>query len=563
VKQLADMNDRKQSIKAPRAMVRQPNWKGMLELGTEPLILAASVLFAMLYNSQFWSAALNGHPATDAGTWLYAAGLFVLLVAIHAFLLAFLITRRFAKPVLTLVFIVTALAVYYMQRYTVFFDTSMLRNVLYTDVKEAGELLSWDMLAFVVLYGALPSVLLWRVQIRHRPWRRAILLRGAFIAGTLIVAALAVAAVFQDFSALMRNHKEVRYLITPANYMVGLVRVVTADTASIQKKKIPIGMDAQLDERAPQKNKPTLLVLVVGETVRAANWGLNGYLRQTTPRLAQLDVVNFPQMTSCGTNTEVSLPCMFSSFGRKDYDEKAIREHESLLHVLDKTGFHISWRDNQSGCKGVCEGLELQRLGASEHATLCDGERCVDEILLENLEEEVQHANGNAVIVLHQLGNHGPAYYRRHPPAFRQFTPTCDTNDLGKCTREQIVNSYDNALLYTDYFLSQTIDRLKRQTSHHAAMIYVSDHGESLGEKGIYLHGLPYAIAPKEQKEVPMVMWMSDGFLSSHWINKECMKQKAQQPFNHDYLFHSVLGILGIKTTLYDPSYDMTISCRL
>lgn len=537
--------------------------KWLPELGTEQLILAASVLFAVLYNGRFWSAALNGHAATDANTWLYAAVLFVLLTAVHAFLLAFLITRRLAKPVLTVIFIGTALAVYYMERYTVFFDTSMLRNVLYTDVKEASELLSWDMLVFVSLYGMLPGALIWRLKIRHRPWGRAILLRGVFITGTVIVATISVAVVFQDFSALMRNHKEVRFLITPGNYMVGLVRVLAADTASVQKKKIPIGMDAQLDDQAPQKSKPTLLVIVVGETARAANWGLNGYARQTTPQLSKLDVVNFPKMTSCGTNTEVSLPCMFSPFGRKDYDEKAIRQHESLLHILAKTGFHVSWRDNQSGCKGVCEGLELQRLDSSGHATLCDGERCVDEILLENLEEEVQHANGNAVIVLHQLGNHGPAYYRRYPAPFGQFTPTCDTNDLGKCTREQIVNSYDNALLYTDYFLAKAIARLKQQTSHRSAMIYVSDHGESLGEKGIYLHGLPYAIAPKEQIEVPMVMWISEGFLSSYWLNKDCLQKNAQKPFNHDYFFHSVLGILGIKTTLYDPSYDMTVSCRL
>ncbi|MBH0128408.1 phosphoethanolamine transferase [Enterobacter sp. SECR18-0236] len=452
---------------------RQGRLPWPMAISSEPLIVLVSVVFVALYNGRFWAAALNGREWDQGSMWLFGAALFAMLTAAHALLLALLITRRTAKPLLAVLFIVTALAVYYMQRYTVFFDMSMMRNILHTDIKEARELLSLDMLLFVVLYGVLPAVVVSRVTIAHRSWRRALVIRSLFLAGMLGVGIASLALVFQDFSALMRNHREVRYLITPANYMVGLVRVLAAETASAQKKRIPIGLDAALDPSAPEKSKPTLLVLVVGETVRAANWGLNGYARQTTPRLAQQDVINFPRVTSCGTNTEVSLPCMFSPFGRKDYDEKAIHEHESLLHVLERAEFHISWRDNQSGCKGVCEGLEQQRLGSSAHATLCDGERCLDEILLEGLDAEIQHANGNVVIVLHQLGNHGPAYYRRYPLAFRQFMPTCDTGDLGKCTREQIVNSYDNALLYTDYFLSQSIEKLKQQTTHNAAMLYV------------------------------------------------------------------------------------------
>lgn len=534
----------------------------MPAISSEGLILLVSMVYAAFYNYRFWLAALNERAPTDTGTWLYAGTLFILLTAAHAFLLAFLITRRSAKPVLAILFLFTALAVYYMERYTVFFDTTMLRNVIHTDVKEASELLSWDLLVFVLLYGVLPGVLVLLLKVKQRPWRRALVMRSLFVAGMLGMAAGSVAFIFQDFSALMRNHKEVRYLITPANYVVGLVRVLAADTASVQKKKMPIGMDAELDANAPETRKPTLLVLVIGETARAANWGLNGYARQTTPRLAGLNVVNFPHMTSCGTNTEVSLPCMFSPFGRKDYDETAIRQHESLLHVLERAGFKTVWRDNQSGCKGVCEGLEQQRLDSSNHPTLCDGVRCLDEVLLENFDAELGKRPGNVAIVLHQLGNHGPAYFRRYPPAFRYFTPTCDTAELGKCSREQVVNSYDNALLYTDYFLSRTIEKLQQQASHDAVMIYVSDHGESLGEKGIYLHGLPYAIAPKEQTEVPMVLWLSKRLISSHRLNLDCLKQTAMQRFTHDYLFHSVLGILNVRTQLYDKSYDMTADCR-
>lgn len=532
-------------------------------VSTEGLILLISLIFAVFYNSQFWSAVMAGRGWSNGQTWLFAVAIFGLLIGSHAFLLSLVVGRKSAKPLMSILFVVTALAMYYMQRYTVFFDATMVRNIIYTDVKEARELVTWGMVGHVMLYGVVPAWLVWQIPLQKRTWKSTVIRRVLFMTGTAVVVVGSVALVFQDFSALMRNQKEVRYLITPGNYLVSLSRVLLTDTRTAQAKKIPIALDAHLDEAWETRSKPTLLVLVVGETARAANWGLNGYSRQTTPELAKLDVVNFPHMTSCGSNTEVSLPCMFSSFGRRNYDETDIRQHESLLHVLARTGFHISWRDNQSGCKGVCEGLEQQRIDGRGDKAFCDGERCFDEILLNSLDAEIQHASGNMVVVLHQLGNHGPAYYRRYPNAFRRFMPTCDTADLGKCTGEQIINSYDNALLYTDYFLSQVIARAKQQTSHNAAMIYVSDHGESLGEKGIYLHGFPYAIAPKEQTEIPMVMWMSPGFAASHWLNMDCLKQKARQPFNHDYLFHSLLGMLGVKTTLYNKAYDITETCRL
>ncbi|TMH05203.1 MAG: phosphoethanolamine transferase, partial [Betaproteobacteria bacterium] len=167
------------------------------------------------------------------------------------------------------------------------------------------------------------------------------------------------------------------------------------------------------------------------------------------------------------------------------------------------------------------------------------------------------------VVVLHQLGNHGPAYYKRYPPELRRFTPTCDTPELRRCTREEIVNAYDNALLATDHFLAQTIALLQRlSATHDTALLYVSDHGESLGENNIYLHGLPYAIAPREQTEVPMLMWFSDGFAKSRGLDLACLVQRAKEPTSHDHLFHSILGLLDVRTSVYEPAWDLTASCR-
>jgi lipid A ethanolaminephosphotransferase len=532
-------------------------------IGVERLGILASLFFSLTCNHLFFAAALANRDWTQPASWLFAAALFVAITALQSIGLLVLLNRWSAKPLLTILFLVTAAASYYMNKYTVFFNTEMVRNILRTDVKEASELFSLNFCIHMFVFGVLPSLLVWQLRLRTTPLRRAIPTRLLYIVAAIAVTVGSTMLIFQDFSSLMRNQKEVRFLITPSNYLFSLTRVVAADTAQANTPKIKISDDAKLAAGWAGRSKPMLFVLVVGETTRAANWGLNGYEHQTTPELSKLGVVNFPHATSCGTNTEVSVPCMFSIYGRHDYNETKIRSHESLLHIIDKVGVKTVWRDNQAGCKGVCDGLEEQMLSDSKDPKLCDGERCLDEIMLEGMDGVIQKAqNGNLFVVLHQLGNHGPAYYRRYPATMRTFTPTCDTSDLSKCNREQITNSYDNGVLYTDHFLAKTIAYLKSQTSYDTAMLYLSDHGESLGEHGIYLHGLPYSIAPKEQTEVPMVMWMSPGFASSFGVNKDCLQQRAGNPVSQDNLFHSILGMLQIESKYYDPSLDMTAGCR-
>ena len=306
-----------------------------------------------------------------------------------------------------------------------------------------------------------------------------------------------------------------------------------------------------------------LFVLVIGETARAANWGLSGYERQTTPELAKLDVLNFPDVSSCGTDTETSLPCMFSAVGRRDYDERRIHGQESLLHVLARAGFKVQWRDNQSGCKGVCAGLDEQQLGSMNTPTLCADGRCLDEILLQGLDRVVDDAHGNRFIVLHQLGSHGPAYASRYPQAFDRFQPACASGELRQCSQAEIINAYDNSLLYTDHFLAGTIRFLQGEASRYdTAMLYLSDHGESLGEHNVYLHGLPWSIAPREQKQVPMLMWLSPGYLRDFDMDPSCLRRQAQKPSSHDHLFHTVLGLLDVRTDAYDESHDIGRPCR-
>lgn len=527
------------------------------------LTIFAGLFFALGANAPFFSAVLAGRDPWLPANWTFTLAMLVALVAVHVLLLSLVVTRPLAKPLLTLLIVATAFATYHMQRFGVYLDPTMLRNVLKTDSAEAGELFGWGMLPHLLLVAGLPLLLLWRVHLNRQSWGRALAWRLAAIAGSAILLVGSLLLVFQDFSAQMRNQKEIRYLITPANFIYSVVRVLVDRTGETQAARTPIGVDARLDASWTTRTKPALLVLAIGETARAANWGLNGYARQTTPQLAQRQVINFPDVTACGTNTETSLPCMFAPIGRRDYNERRIRTSESLLHLLHRAGFQVLWRDNQSGCKGVCDGLAAEQLDKAKLPEWCDGGRCLDEVLLQDLNTVARDAEGNLVVVLHMLGNHGPAYFKRYPQAFRHYTPTCDTGDLRRCTREQIVNAYDNALLYTDHVLAKTIDFLQSQAKRFdTALVYVSDHGESLGEKGLYLHGVPFAIAPDEQTKVPMIWWLSLGYTASFGLDTDCLKREAAQTWTHDNLFHTTMGLLQLQSREYEPTLDVTRACR-
>lgn len=547
------------SVVASRLAARWPNWTRP-EASIEVLAILASLFFAVTANGAFWRATAALGVLDGAAGWRSAASLFVAMFAAHAALLGLLLNRWTAKPLLTMLLLVTAAVGHFASKYAVHVDPGMVRNVLRTDGAEAAELLTPGLAGALVLRGVLPAALLLTVRIRPVTWRKAVGRRALFLAAMLGLTAAAVLASFQDLSSLMRNHKSLRYLIAPGNYLSSTARVLLDDVNEPHGPRRVVAADARLTGHSPA-TKPHLLVIVVGETVRAQNWGLNGYARQTTPQLAQLGVINFRDVTACGSNTEVSVPCMFSITGRRRYDETAIRNSESLLHVLERAGVKTLWRDNQTGCKRVCDGLAFESYRKPRPDSFCDDQACRDAVMLNGLHEAIENSPGDVVVVLHQLGNHGPGYFRRYPPSLRVFRPDCTNPDLGVCTQEEIVNAYDNAVLATDDFLARTIRMLAADASHDTGMIYISDHGESLGERGLYLHGLPYAIAPDTQVRVPMVVWLSPGMASSRGLDTRCLRQRAQASASHDHLFHSVLGLLQVSTRAYESDLDVFSRC--
>ena len=354
----------------------------------------------------------------------------------------------------------------------------------------------------------------------------------------------------------MRNQKEARYLIEPVAVIYSFVRTLVSDGTPQKKERLVIDSTPVLTAAA--SDKPLLIVMVVGETVRASDWGLNGYERNTTPELKRRGVINFTDVTACGTSTDVSLPCMFSRVGRKDYDRDRILAEESVLSVIDRAGVTVRWVDNQSGCKGAC--TNAMKIPVAKNAEDCPSGTCWDKAMLGNIDEALRTETKRELLVLHSMGNHGPAYWRRTPPAFRPFGEGCLKDDLGECRPEDVVVSYDNAVAYADQFLAAAIDKLSAVKDRDTVLLYVSDHGESLGEKGLWLHGAPYWTHLSEQTKVPMILWMNDS--ARRRFNVTRPTGNVDVPVTHDNLADTLFELTGVRTRAAQPQESLLTRLR-
>ena len=532
------------------------------------LLMVLALWLATAGNLPLWMAVWRLPETQGLRGVLTLLGFVLVVLSLVAFLMCLVIWPRWRKWAGLIFLAITASSSYFMLTYGVMIDTSMLANVAQTDVREVRDLLSWSMLGTVLLGVALPGYWWWRQPVGQVPTRSLIWRQMGVALGALLLAVLIFWLAFQDMASLMRNHKHLRYMINPLNSLYASARLGIGEASQATRPLLPIGEDAQsLAAVTPEKDAP-LVVLVLGETARAANFGLGHYARDTTPQLRQLqaqgDLVYFSDVSSCGTSTQASLPCMFSHLGKAQYEGNNKR-YESLLDVLQRAGLAVLWIDNQSGCKGVCDRVPNVNTQTLKVPEFCKEGECFDEVMLHELPKQLaaldpaKRARGT-VVVMHQMGSHGPAYYKRSPDAFKKFVPECTTNALQNCPPEQIVNTYDNSILYADHFLARTVHWLQGQ-SRPTAMVYLSDHGESLGEKGLYLHGMPYSIAPKEQTHVPMVVWLSQALQKQRGWGMACLRQQSAKPLTHDHLFHSMLNLSQVSTRLVQPELDIFSAC--
>ena len=527
-------------------------------------LLLVSVYISVCLNVAFYNQVMRVLPLDSTRNVLVFISMpFVAFSVINIVLTlaSFLWLHRLLACVFILV---AASAQYFIMTYGIVIDRSMIANIVDTTPAESFALMTPQMLLTLGLSGILAAFIACWIKITPAPSRlRSGLIRGANVLVSVLIILLIAALFYKDYASLFRNNKELVKSLSPSNSIVASWSWYSHQRLA-HLPLVRIGEDAHRNPLMQQGERKNLTILIVGETSRAENFSLNGYPRDTNPRLAKDNVVYFPNTASCGTATAVSVPCMFSDMPRKHYDEELAQHQEGLLDVIQRAGINVLWNDNDGGCKGACDRVPHQNMTALNLPGQCINGECYDEVLFHGLEDYINNLQGDGVIVLHTIGSHGPTYFNRYPPQFRKFTPTCDTNEIQTCSQEQLVNTYDNTLVYVDYIVDKAINLLKaHQDKFTTSLVYLSDHGESLGDNGVYLHGLPYAIAPDVQKQVPMLLWLSEDYQKRYGVDQSCLqKQAATQHYSQDNLFSTMLGLTGVQTSYYQATDDILQQCR-
>ena len=511
------------------------------------LIIAVVVFLVSTANLGFFKQVIAIYPFNaNIGFIISLTGL---LFGLMWLLFQLLCYRPTIKVVLVAMVLIAAVCGYFTDAYGTVFDTNMLINSLQTDQAEATGLMSLSLIIRVLLLGVLPAFIISKVRLKRPTWRRAIVQKAVTLIMSVALIALCLLPFGDQYASFFRQHKIVRSYTNPVTPVYSVIKLGTDyyDKLSHPDTMILHATDAKRVVNVNGTAKPKLMVFVVGETVRADHVSLNGYERNTMPLLAnQPDIYSFKDATSCGTSTAYSVPCMFSYANREDYDVDTAEYNENVLDTLSKQGVNVIWRDNNSSSKGVADRVTFEDYKTAETNPNCDVE-CRDIGMLDGFEKLVKSdtAPQDTLILLHQMGNHGPAYYQRYPKEFEEYKPVCMTNELSKCDDQSVINGYDNAIRYTDYFLDETIKKLKSyENDYDVVMIYISDHGESLGENNIYLHGLPFSIAPDAQKKVPVIIWSP----KNNSIDANSLSTMINQPVSHDFITPTLLSFFNITT---------------
>lgn len=494
-----------------------------------------------------------------------------LAVCFFAFFLIFNIIgfKYIFKPLVSILLVVSAMIFYAEMFLNITFSYGVVESIFDTNTHEAASYISIASITNFLIFGVIPLVILLRTKIIYPSFKKGILIRFLNILGTLLLVVFILATNAKTIFPFFRNHNELGDYANPIIY-VGITSSIIAEKFIPPLPYQPIG-DGAKEER--KSAKPNLLVFVLGETARNQNYTYTGYDRETTPYTKDLGTINLQDVASCGTYTALSVPCMLSNMPRVDYNARQAVARDNVLDIMKKAGVDVTWYNNNGyDCRytGVCKKIQNVYINLDD----CKGDNaggfCYDSVLLKELKQNLVETkdDNSKVVVLHVVGSHGPTYYQRYPKGFNKFGPTCDQGDINACSNKKLENTYDNTIRYTDFILAKVIGELKTKPvadKYDTAMVYISDHGESLGEDGLYLHAVPYGIAPLYQKRVPWIMWFSQNFLKDNELNKSCLIKESnkKKTFSQDNVFDSFLGLMNIKTKAYDPKLDIFANCRV
>ena len=493
-------------------------------------VLVMSLLNFLFFHFPFFTFVLHNIDYKSFNGVLLIFSLMLLMLVLNAFVfyLIFYLSRYFGKALLVIFFIVNAIAVYFINTYSVIIDESMIGNILNTNYEESSSYFSIKMIAYVLILGVIPSVYIIKVKIIKVPLKQFF----KTLALTLLVILLLVIANASNLLWIDKNSKTLGGLAMPWSYTVN-ISLFYKHKADKNEKEI------LLPNAIIKDKQKSVVILVIGESARSQNFSLYGYTKNTNPLLSKIPNVYHFQANSCATYTTAGVKCILE---HKNSDEL----YEILPNYLYRNNVEVIWRSTNWGepplhIKNIQNKESLKSNSKGNNIEY-------DEILLNGLKQEILASKKDKIlIVLHSSASHGPTYSKKYPPQFETFKPVCNSVELAKCSQAELVNAYDNTIVYTDYLLATIIKELKELPAYNSAMLFVSDHGESLGENNLYMHGLPMSLAPKVQYEIPFIVWTSEG----------SQQLKPYKTVTQNHVFHSVLHFLNIASPIYNEELNI------
>nr|WP_268820399.1 phosphoethanolamine--lipid A transferase [Paraglaciecola sp. G1-23] len=531
-------------------------------LTTNQLVIYTCLYITFILNIPFLTKTVAVITALDQYNLLFLISVPFLLLSLSIIVQSFFAFRWITKPLLILIVLSSSLLFYATLNYGIVFDYGMIQNTVETDSAEAFSYFNFSAIFSFLFFGVLPSIFIAKVQLTYSSFFGELFARLKLISGSVGVLLLIAIVFYSSYASVGRNNRDLASYLTP-------YALIDSTAKYIRKNYLYPPLKFSVLDTKPEIVKPAqnkhVTVMVLGETARAQNFSLNGYDKPTNQYTDKLDVISFANVSSCGTATAVSVPCMFSRLNKENYDKRIAASQQNAIDIIHLAGADVLWVSNNNGsCKGVCNRVKTLKIATDKNNPMCDGEYCFDEALLTPLRQKLTAlTHENTLIVLHMIGSHGPTYYRRYPDKNRIFTPDCQRSDIQNCTQDELVNTYDNTIAYTDFVLSRVIDELSSLSELNdveTSMLYISDHGESLGESGVFLHGLPYAFAPKEQTHVPFVYWAD----SLHQKGRaDCVKNVSELNISHDNIFDILLNEMSVKSNTYEVKNNPLNQCKL
>ncbi|MCF6222955.1 MAG: phosphoethanolamine--lipid A transferase EptA [Flavobacteriaceae bacterium] len=492
--------------------------------------LIISFVNLILYQYPFYKYFYNNVEVASTSGVFFLLSLIVASIVLNAlvFYIGLYLLRSFGKWIIVLFFIINAVALYFINTYGVLIDETMIGNILNTNYEESTSFLSFGLLLYLFLLGVLPSILIFKMNYTSVKLKK-------FLIHVSLALVFLLALVFVNASNWLwidKNSKVIGSLIMPWSYVVNTNRYFLHKNQENKKQIL-------LPKATVKNDKKSIVVLVIGESARSSNFLLYGYKKNTNPLLSKIENVHHFNAEACATYTTAGIKCILEH-------KNTSKLFEILPNYLYRNDVEVIWRTTNWGEPKVNIKYYQKRKDLEK---LCEGEGCAyDEVLLSGLRKQILESKKNKVlVVLHTSTSHGPTYYKKYPKKFEKFTPVCESVELANCTDDELINAYDNTIVYTDYILASLIGELKQLDTYNSSMIFISDHGESLGENNLYMHGIPASIAPKEQLDIPFIVWISNN----------SKKLKDNDMLSQHNIFHSVLDFLEIDSPIYDKKMSI------